>query len=163
MNRVLWVSILLLVTSGFVLSEQPPTIGSKFNKKWKAEKEPSLCMTESSQLDPCVDLAFDGINHRVAYSQLTHKVAYVYTNDEKFRTTSGLKVGDPIPVSRKTVRALAGWQVYAPTTSDGWRPIVAGETPRIKLKDGTVMDLTAKDGPDKNGTAEILGFSKGRE
>jgi hypothetical protein len=113
-------------------------------------------------MDPCVERVFDGIKYQIAYSDETHRVSYVYTNDEKFRTVDGLKVGDSIPVSRKTVRALPRWLAYAPTARDGWQAIVADNLLQVKLKDGTVLDLTAKDESDKSGEAVILGFSKGR-
>ena len=74
----------------------------------------------------------------------------------------GLKVGDSIPVTPETVRALPGWQIFAPTTPDGWRPIVGYDLPQIKLKDGTLLDLRGNDSSGKTGMAVILGFSKGR-
>jgi hypothetical protein len=44
-------------------------------------------MTHSAQLDPCVEQKFDDIKYQVAYSEQTHRVSYVYTDDPKFRTT----------------------------------------------------------------------------
>jgi hypothetical protein len=83
----------------------------------------------------------------------------MYTSDENFRTIDGLKVGDAIPVSLDTVRGQARWQSYAATTRDGWSPVVGFDGLQIKLKDGTVLDLTGTEGL-KSGIAVILGFSK---
>ena len=159
-RRLLFIAILAVATLHSALSEQPPSLGTKFKKSWKAGKEQTLCMTGSSQLDPCVALAFDGIKYQIAYREETHRVTYVYTSDEKFRTVDGLKVGDEIPVSRETVRALPGWLAFAATTRDGWRPVVGYDGLQIKLKNGTVLDLTGS-GATQSGISVILGFSKG--
>jgi hypothetical protein len=118
-------------------------------------------MTHPAQLDPCVERTFDGIKYQIAYSEQTHRVSYVFTCDDKFRTVDGLKVRDSVPVSKQTVRALPGWQIRTPMTSDGWWPIVGYDLPEIKLNDGTVLDLANKD-EEAHGTAKIMGFAKGR-
>jgi len=142
------------------LADPPPTIGSKFKRSWKSA-ESQLCMTSSAQLDPCVQRTFDGITYTIAYREQTHRVSYVYTNDKNFRTADGLKVGDSIPVSKETVFGEPGWQSFAPSTRDGWLPIVGFDGLRITLKDGTVIDLTGSEGI-KSGMAEILGFARSR-
>jgi len=158
--RLLAIAIFLLLTCASAFSEQPPKIGAKFNKSWKKGKQSNLCLTSSAQIDPCVDRVLDGIKYQIAYREETHRVTYVYTSDEKFRTIDGLKVGDSIPVSRDTVRGQPGWQSYAATTRDGWWPVVGYDGLQIELKDGTVLDLTGTQGL-KSGIAVILGFSKG--
>jgi hypothetical protein len=135
MNRPFAAGLALLI-SVFAFSQQPPAIGAKFSKKWEVPAEPTLCMTHPAQMDPCVDRVFGGVKYQVAYSQATHLVSYLYTSDEKFRTMDGLKVGDLIPVTPETVRALPGWQIFAPTTPDGWRPIVGYDLPQIKQRTG---------------------------
>jgi hypothetical protein len=159
LRHVVAIAIFLLIPCAGAFSEQPPNIGAKFNKSWKKGKQSNLCMTSSAQIDPCVDLVVDGIKYQIAYREETHRVTYVYTSDEKFRTIDGLKVGGSIPVSRETVRGQPGWQSYAATTRDGWCPVVGYDGLQIKLKDGTVLDLTGTEGL-KSGIAVILGFSK---
>ena len=160
MTRFFSTLLVLLFAGSSALSEQPPNIGSKF-KRARKSAEPQLCMTRSAQLDPCVQRKFDGIKYTIAYSEETHRVTYVYTDDETFRTTDGLKVGDSIPVSKETVAGEPGWQSYAPATPDGWLPVVGTDGLRITLKDGTIIDLMGSEGI-KSGTAVILGFSKSR-
>jgi hypothetical protein len=160
MNRFLFVFLVLLFACVSAVSEQPPNIGSKFKKSWRS-KESGLCMTSSAQLDPCVERVFDGIKYSIAYGTDTHRVTYVYTDDEKFRTIDGLKVGDSIAVSRDTVVGEPGWQSYAPATGNGWLPVVGFDGLQIKLMDGSVIDLTSSEGI-KKGTALIRGFSKTR-
>lgn len=161
MYRPLIVTLILLAIPVIALSEPPPSIGAKFNRKWAADREPKLCMTHPAQMDPCVEQVFDGVKYQIAYSNETRRVSYLYTDDENFRTVDGLKVGDLIPVSPQIVHALPGWQIHAQTTRDGWRPIMGYDLPQIKLNDGTVLDLANKEDM-KRGTAVILGFSKGR-
>jgi hypothetical protein len=141
--------------------EQVPAIGAKLNKHWLTAGEHELCMTSPAQLDPCFEQAFEGVRYRVAYSSKSKRVTYLTTSDGKFRTHSGLRVGDEIAISENTVRAWPGWEVHAPTTSDGWRPIV-GFNSEVKLKDGTVLNLREKQGVNITGTATIGAFSKGR-
>lgn len=159
MNRFLVVLFLLFACVSAV-SEQPPNIGSKFKRLWRS-KESGLCMTSSAQLDPCVERIFDGIKYSIAYSTDTHRVTYVYTDDDKFRTIDGLKVGDSIPVSRETVVGWPGWQSYAPPTRDGWLPVIGFDGLQIKLVDGSVIDMTSSEGI-KKGIALIRGFKKSR-
>jgi len=159
--RFLAIAAFLLVTCTSLFAEQLPNIDAKFKKAWKEGKQSKLCMTSSAQLDPCVDRVFDGITYQIAYRKATNRVTYVYTSDEKFRTIDGFKVGDSIPVSRDTVWGQPGWLSFAATTRDGWRPVVGYDGLHIKLKDGTVLNLTGTEGL-KSGIAAILGFSKSR-
>ena len=85
--------VIALLTAIAAIAEQPSTLGSKFNKKRAAGKEENvICMTHPAQLDPCVEQIFNGIEFRVAYSGLTHRVSYLYTDDLNFRTAGGLRV-----------------------------------------------------------------------
>ena len=76
--------------------EQVPAIGAKLNKHWLTAGEHELCMTSPAQLDPCFEQAFEGVRYRVAYSSKSKRVTYLTTSDGKFRTHSGLRVGDEI-------------------------------------------------------------------
>ena len=124
MNRPVFAMLALFVTSTTALSKEPPAIGSPLKKRWAVGQQRTVCMTHSAQLDPCVELQVEGIKYQIAYREQTHRVSYLRTSDNKFRTTDGLKVGDSIPVSPKSVRAFPGWEIHAPKTPDGWSPIV---------------------------------------
>lgn len=152
------IMVLVMACTVVLFGEQAPKIGAEMNRKWIQGDGHNLCMTHPAQLDPCVQQLFDGVRYTIGYSKETRRVTYLYTDDKNFRTADGLKVGDSIPISDDSVRALPGWHVEAPITRDGWRPIL-GYDQKIKLRDGTVLNLRDKDSK-KSGTAIILGFCK---
>jgi len=146
-------------------SEHLPVLGAKLKKKWTAQDPDAgeLCLVHSAQMYPCVDLAFDGVRYWIGYDEHTKRVTYIYTDDEKFRTNAGLKVGDVIPVASKTLTVVPSVAVYAATTGDGWRPEVGHGLPgKVKLTDGTELDPMNKDDAKKSGMSKILAFSKGK-
>lgn len=161
MNRSVLAILALFVTSTTALSKGPPAIGSPFKKTWDVGQQRTLCMTHSAQLDPCVELQVEGIKYQIAYREQTHRVSYLRTSDQKFRTVDGLKVGDSIPVSSKALRAFPGWEIHAPRTPDGWSPIIGYDGLRITLEDGSVLDLTVHKENTAPVRAVIIGFSKG--
>ena len=90
-------------------------------------------------------------------------MTYIYTDDERFRTDEGLKVGDVIPVARETLIVVPSFAIYAPTTRDGWRPIVGDDLlGKVRLTDGTELDPKSKDDAKKSGMSRIRAFSKGK-
>ena len=109
-----------------------------------------------------MDQKFDGMKYQVAYSEQTHRVSYVYTDDPKFRTTDGVMVGGSIPVSKDSLLVLTGWQIRGPVTADGWWPILSNDLPRIKLKDGTELVITNEEDLVGSRDAVIVGFAKSR-
>ncbi len=155
------VAIMLLSTSSLAVSEQPPVIGAKFKKAWRSGDVATVCMTHPAQADPCVERVFDGLIYQVAYNAQTGRVSYLHTHDQNFRTSDGLRVGDPIPVSEETMGVLPGWEIRVLATHDGWWPVVGYDLPQIKLTDETTLDLAHKD-ERASGMAVIVGFSKGR-
>jgi hypothetical protein len=118
-------------------------------------------MTHPAQMDPCFERSFEGVRYTVAYSREMKLITYVYTEDHKFKTADGLKVGDEIAISEQNVRAWPGWEVHGPTTADGWRPLI-GWNGEVKLKDGSALNLWGKHNGSSRGTATILGFVRGR-
>lgn len=96
-------------------------------------------MVSSAQVDPCFEHTFAGVRYTVAYNRETQHISYLFTEDDKFKTEDGLKVGDEIAVSRRNC-AWPGWEMPGPTTTDGWRPIV-GWNAEVKLTDGTFFRL----------------------
>ncbi|MDT8068765.1 MAG: hypothetical protein ROO76_11445 [Terriglobia bacterium] len=119
-----------------------------------------LCMTHPAQLDPCFEHAFDGVLYTVAYDAQSKRVTYIYTKDRSFRTADGLKMGDEIAVSEKTVNAIPYWEIFGPSGSDGWKPII-GFNGEVKLQDGSVLNLWGKKNGSSTGVATIEGFAKG--
>jgi hypothetical protein len=145
----------------FAASHEPvPAIGAKIKKEGIKASKGQLCMTHPAQLDPCFEHVFDGVQYKVAYNGQTRRVSYLSTSDSKFRTADGLQVGSEFRVTEDKVKAMPGWEVWGPTTSDGWRPII-GFNAEVKLKDGTLLKLNTNDGSGE-GIAIIQGFSQGR-
>jgi len=117
-------------------------------------------VTHPAQIDPCVERYFDGVRYTVAFSKETKRITYLCTEDEKFRTADGLRVGSEIAVSEEDVRAWPGWEIHGPTTSDGWRPLI-GWNLEVKLKDGSVLKLGGTHDGSSSGTAIVEAFVKG--
>ena len=156
----LLVAALSCVAGGSSTVERVPQLGTKVKNQWVRRNEVGLCQTALAQLDDCFKYTFDGVTYSVAYNK--HKrVVYLFTADDKFRTADGLKVGDEITISEKTAEGMPGYEIWAPTTSDGWRPIIGFN--EVKLKDETILNYHwpgTHDGESTSGIAKILGFSK---
>jgi hypothetical protein len=162
-NTIVLITLTILgcvVLSG-AAPEPMPTIGTKVKKSWKKASKGQLCMTHAAQLDPCFDGVFDSVEYKVAYSEQTKRVSYVSTSDKRFRTADGLRVGNEIRVTEENVRAVPGWEIWAPTTSDGWRPII-GFNAEVNLRDGTLLNIRGKRDGSKEGMATVQAFSRGR-
>ena len=165
--------VLLLIT--FVLfallsassqqSEELPRIGSRLDKSTvaMAEKQRQICATSPSQLDPCFEHRYAGIKFTIAYRSETKEVTYIFTTDEKFRTKDGLKVLDEIAVTEQSILVGPGWQVEAAPGSDGWIPVISDFDMKVKLSDGTLLNLPGETGGSKSGKATIRAFGKRRE
>jgi hypothetical protein len=141
--------------------EHLPAIGDKVKKQWLPADERMVCMTNPAQLDPCFERVFDGVQFLVAYRSKTRRVTYLFTSDERFQTADGIRVGDELRVTEANVQAVPGWEVYASTTRDGWRPII-GLNDEVKLKDGTNLKIRYLRDGSESGSATITGFSRGR-
>lgn len=139
-----------------------PHIGSELDKHTVtlAEKQRQVCMTSPAQLDPCFERTYGGVKFTVAYRNETKKVTYIFTTDEKFRTKDGLKVLDEIPVTEESIREWLGWQVEAAATSDGWVPVISDFDMKVKLTDGTLLNLPGEHEGSSSGKAVIRAFGK---
>jgi hypothetical protein len=139
-----------------------PEIGDKLEKKnIPASAFKNMCAITADDFYPCFRPKIDGIEFMIAFEEHTFRVEYITTQDPKFKTADGLKVGDVIDVQEKDLVDYESWDIFAPRTRDGWRPIVG------------VSLFCSKDGTDKYGLcgnvfrkahpgkAEIMGFSKG--
>ena len=163
MKRLFLVCLLLISAQQFAKTDgksndQIPNVGDQVNPKWIVNGE--LCMTHSSQLDPCFKHDFGGIKFTVAFNNHTKKISYIATTDQSFRTSDGLRIGSEVDVTSETVKAFPGWIIFAGPTADGWWPMI-GFADTVKLKDGAVLRLSNRQGSEK-GAAIVQGFAKGQ-
>lgn len=139
-----------------------PKIGDKLNtKEIPASASKNECATSPSQFYPCFWPKIDGIKYMIAFDKNSLLVKCITTNDPRFKTVDGYKVGDVIDVPESALERSPYWDIYAPKTRDGWRPIVG-----IDLGCGgdsnSKFDLCGDSFRAKNpGKAMIRGFSKG--
>ncbi len=84
-------------------------------------------MVNSAQFDPCVWTTVDGIVYMIAFRQRDGKnyfVTRVSTNDTKFKSPDGIRVGDEITVNGpEDVFEAPYFEVYAKSKTN-WIPIV---------------------------------------
>jgi hypothetical protein len=120
-------------------------------------------MTSPAQLDPCFEHTYGGITFTVAFRSETKRVTYIFTTDKKFRTSEGLKILDEIPVTENSVRVWPGWQVEAAPTSDGWVPVISDYEMKVRLSNGTLLNLPGQHDHSSSGNAAILAFANRRE
>jgi hypothetical protein len=159
----------LTLTSYVVLSasflgawEAVPEIGMKLaDKRIPESAHHNLCITHSAQMDPCFEKVIRGVRYTIAFDA-RHRVTYISTRDPAFRTEDGHRVGEVIEVQDDALEVILGWQIHAPKTRDGWRPIVgfdlgSGPSGRPEFD---IRGYQPKLGG--HGKAKILGFSKGR-
>jgi hypothetical protein len=139
-----------------------PEVGEKLKKKAiPASAATNSCATSTEDSYPCFHPTIEGVEFLIAFSEKTLRVQFVHTDDKKFKTLDGLKVGDVINVAESSLIAYPAWEIYAPKTRDGWRPVVGFN---LLCSDGgkgefdTCDDAFRKSNPGK---ARIRGFSKG--
>jgi hypothetical protein len=128
------------------------------------------CAATPSQGYPCVlDLEVGGVKfNKVGYDSKTKRVKYLITSDAHFKTKEGLRVGDWIDVSEDQVFSVYGWNIYGPTTKDGWHIVlgivlpVDGVDEKVHFRDGAVvLPSASRTGPPRTGKVQIREFEKG--
>jgi hypothetical protein len=128
------------------------------------------CVATPSQTYPCVvGLEVGGVKfNTVGYDSTTKRVKYLATSDARFRTKEGLRVGDWIDVSEDQVLSVYGWNIYGPTTKDGWHIVLGFALPikgvdgTVRFQDGTVvLPSGSRTGPSRIGKVQIREFEKG--
>ncbi|HEY9404086.1 MAG TPA: hypothetical protein VIQ24_15615 [Pyrinomonadaceae bacterium] len=97
----------------------------------------------------------DHIEYTVAFDEKTHEIKYIKTSDKDFVAEDGLRIGSELSLTREQFNIIPAWEIYAPTTPDGWLPHIGydlyllGMDSISKLKDGETR------------TVSISGFVKG--
>jgi hypothetical protein len=159
---------LLLVLSQPMFAEltHVPEIGEELHAKDIPQSTgPDRCVTQAAQTYPCFDKLIDEVTYTVAFDDNNkNRVTYISTSDPKFQTADGYKVGDEIEFPRSQLQVNPYFEIYGPTTRDGWRPIVGLDLgPLEPEKDSRAIDLRGNTGKGDPIKTKISGFSKGKD
>ena len=88
-------------------------------------EELKLLATHPGQLRPFIERIVRKVKYAIAYDEKTHRIKYIHTVDQAFRTANGLHVGSQIKVTREQVSGgFGGWYTFGGRTSDGWDIII---------------------------------------
>lgn len=102
-----------------------PQLGYDFVLPTKAKI--GLCMSSPGQMDHCAAVVTNGIKYIVGYrshSARRNVVTYVHTDDPRFVSPNGLRVGDVATVANVSEIVVApGFEIYA-TRGNEWAPVV---------------------------------------
>ena len=128
-------------------------IDAKLPRKYVGDGS-RLTTTAAAQLRPYIDVTIGKVDYLIAYEKETRKIKYIYTDDDDFRSSEGLKVDDEITVLWKDIDILGYFQLRAQAGRDGWQPVIAGFT----AFEGKYLENLEKAGKI---TTEIDGFAKG--
>ena len=158
---------LLLILSQPMFAEltHVPEIGEQLHRKSIPESAShNMCMTQAAQTYPCFDKPIDGVTYTIAFDDKNkNRVTYISTRDPKFKTADGYKVGDEIEFPRSQLQVNPYFEIYGPTTRDGWRPIVGLDLgPLVPDKNSVAIDLRGNTGTGDPIKTRITGFSKGK-
>src|SRR5262245_7707360 len=113
--------------------------------------------THTNQWRPYIKRKVNGIEFTIAFSESSRKIVYVNTEDEKFKTQSGLRIGDWIEIKKEDFYVIPQREIRGPATLDGWEPVVGYDVEAIDRKPNLVDKLQ----PGETITLRILRFSKG--
>jgi hypothetical protein len=166
MKRIAELALLFLLSQPmFAALTRVPEIGEKLRRKdIPKSASHNMCVTHAAQADPCFDTLIGGIEYTIAFGDKGHRVTYISTSDPKFKTADGHKVGDEIEFPRSQLHGSSYWEIYGPTTQDGWRPIVGFDLGPLEPteKNGTKIDLRGNAGKGDPVKTTIGSFSKGK-
>ena len=166
MARIAELALLFLLSQPmFAALTRVPEIGEKLRSKDIPESAShNVCMRLAAQVDPCFDTLLGGVKYTIAFGDRDHRVTYIHTSDPKFKAADGQKVGDEIEFPRSQLQVNPYFEIYGPTTRDGWRPIVGLDIGPLEPteKDGTKIDLRGNTGKGDPVKTSIGGFSKGK-
>ena len=167
MARIAGLALLLALSQPiFPKLAHVPEIGEKLHPEDIAESAShNMCATQAAQSYPCFETLIDGVTYTIAFDDKNkNRVTYISTSDTKFKTADGYKVGDEIEFPRSQLRVNPYFEIYGPTTRDGWRPIVGLDLgPPEPEKDSTAINLRGNTGKGDPIKTRIGGFSKGKD
>jgi len=147
-NLIMKVLILpLIFVFAFVFVTQAQSdiklrIGAKLPRKYTNNSEGQI-VTAPSQSRPFIRKTIAKVDYIIAFEEKSRKIRFIQTLDKDFRTSNGLHTGSKITLNQKQLNIYQNWHIFAPTTPDGWRPIVIGNEDSLnKLKNGETKTIT---------------------
>jgi hypothetical protein len=145
--------------------EEVPEIGSP--APTKKLRDTGVCMVSPGQMDRCAHVEIRGITYTVAFRRKPGSrkevVTYVHTDDQKFRTKNGKRVGDTLIVlGRSTLTSAPGFEIYADGAILDWQPVVGFNGLVKTVHDGVPdSDVEIRQiSQDGATTVRIKGFTK---
>lgn len=126
-----------------------------------------LYQTSTDIFDPFITEEIDDVFYTIAYDNESHLITYINTSDFDFNTKDNFRVGDIVELSRKQISFFPKWEIYAPTTIDGWKPVIGYDRPTKihKYKSGQIIepgDPFIGHQVEEEIKVKILSFSKTR-
>jgi hypothetical protein len=149
------ITILLLAFSITVSaqSEVGLEINSKLSKKY-AKQPKGRTLTAASNIFPFVELTIKNVTYQIAFDGDNRKIKYVFTRDEDFVDSNGLKVNQEITVKWEDIEVLGYFQLRTKPDKNGWQAVIGNSS----AFDGDLLERIQKAGQF---TTEIDGFAKG--
>jgi hypothetical protein len=157
-------SVLAIVTLLAGFSPAHIDVGTRLGHNQVPRNNRDRCAIAPLQTLPCIPgLMVGGVKFKIAYDAHSSEIRYLSTDDQQFVTNDGLQVGSWIQVQANQLEFFPGWNIYGPTSKDGWRTILSsGLSGRLEFSDGSVLDLSdPRSVPNKTGKVMIVGFEKG--
>jgi hypothetical protein len=114
----------------------------------------NLIATAASQSFPFVELTIKRVTYTIAFDDDDRKIKDIYTSDEDFIDSNGLKVGQEITVKYEDIEVLDYFQLRLKEDKKGWQVVLGGGFARDR-------DLISRIEKEGQFTTEIAGFAKG--
>ena len=154
--------LLVALTTGLAVGQA--NLGTCLSSAMVPKNNATECAATPSQTYACVqNVQIDGVRFTtVGYDSRTRRIKYLFTQDDKFKTSDGLQVNSLISLAENEISSVKGWHTIGPRTRDGWRPIlgILLDGNFIESADGEAIDLT-KPVAGKTHRFKIIGFDKG--
>ncbi len=134
----------------------PLRLGARLDRAWVAAQKFERCFPGGVRPLNCFDYNDNGVKYTVAFDD-KQLVTYLHTEDARFVTSDGLRVGEFVQVIGVDLKGYPGGEVRAAARPDGWEPVV-GYDKLVELPGGTKLIWSPADKETR--TVLITGFSK---
>ena len=134
--------IVMLFSVGIAVAQTD--VGLRLKSAQVPKENTNQCAATPSQTYPCLlDVSLNGVRFSVVgYDHQTRRIKYLMTSDKHFVTKDGLRVGAFVEIAEDKLLSIRGWNIYGPTTMDGWHTIIGSSLTEEKLQsaDGSTVD-----------------------
>ena len=128
-------------------------INSELPKKY-AKATNNLIATAAAQLFPFVELTIKNVTYQVAFDAHNRRIKSIFTSDEDFVDSNGMKVGHEITVKYEDILVYDHFQLRLKPAKNGWQAVLGGGF----AVDRALIDRIKEDG---RFTTKIESFAKG--